>query len=193
MRVVALDARIKSGHDELGMKFSYLSSLPGLTRQSRHRPRIAVLIAALLLTLLPNAASAEGDAVAQLIDQVNRTRIAHGLKPLTPEARLTAAAKAHADAMASGDCFAHVCDGGPTLVERIVRVGYPYRTVAENLAAGMARAEAVVKAWMASPGHRRNLLLPDIEEAGVGYVLRENDGGQHRYRHYWTMTFGARL
>ena len=65
--------------------------------------------------------------------------------------------------------------------------------MAENLAAGMARAEAVVKAWMASPGHRRNLLLPDIVEVGAGYVLRENDGGQHRYRHYWTMTFGARL
>lgn len=169
------------------------SSSPGLTRQSRNRSTIAALIAALLLTLLPNAVSAGSDAVAQLIDQVNRTRIAHGLKPLTPEARLTAAAKAHAAAMASGDCFAHVCDGGPTLVERIVRAGYPYRTVAENLAAGMERAEAVVKAWMASPGHRRNLLLPDIKEAGVGYVLRENDGGQHRYRHYWTMTFGARL
>ncbi len=193
MRAVALDARIKSGHDELGIKSSYLSSLPGLTRQSRHRQRIAVLIAVLLLTLLPNTASAEGDAVAQLIDQVNRTRIAHGLQPLTPEARLTAAAEAHADAMASNDCFAHVCDGGPTLVERIVRAGYPYRTVAENLAAGMARAEAVVKAWMASPGHRRNLLLPDIVEVGAGYVLRENDDGDHRYRHYWTMTFGARL
>ena len=169
------------------------SSLPGLTRQSRDRPRIAGLFAALLLTLLPNTASAGSDAVAQLIDQVNRTRVAHGLQPLTPEARLTAAARAHADAMASGDCFAHVCDGGPTLVERIVRAGYPYRTVAENLAAGMARAEAVVKAWMASPGHRRNLLRPDLKEAGVAYVLRENDDGQHRYRHYWTMTFGARL
>ena len=150
-------------------------------------------ISLLLLMFLMSAASAESDPVAQLIDQVNRTRVAHGLKPLTPEARLTAAAKSHAAAMASDDCFAHVCDGGPTLVERIVRAGYPYRTVAENLAAGMARAEAVVKAWMANPGHRRNLLLPDIVEVGAGYVLRENDGGDHRYRHYWTMTFGARL
>jgi uncharacterized protein YkwD len=40
---------------------------------------------------------------------------------------------------------------------------------------------------MASPGHRANLLDPDVRHVGVGYAYRTDT----RLHHYWVMVFGA--
>lgn len=44
------------------------------------------------------------------------------------------------------------------------------RTVGENLALGYPTAKATVDAWLASPGHRANLLSPDFTGIGVACV-----------------------
>ncbi|NMA25253.1 MAG: hypothetical protein GX936_06265 [Clostridiales bacterium] len=49
-----------------------------------------------------------------------------------------------------------------------------YRAAGENLAYGFRTPEAVVKAWMASEGHRRNILDPDFKYIGIGYYVNEN-------------------
>ena len=42
---------------------------------------------------------------------------------------------------------------------------------AENLSRAAADPQAVVDAWLASPGHRANLLDPTLTEVGVSCVL----------------------
>ncbi len=154
---------------------------------------LAAAVSILALAPAPARAQAADDAVLQLMYHVNGYRVSHGLRPLAPEARLTAAAQGHAKAMAKSDCFAHVCPNGTDLIDRLIRAGYPYRVAAENIAAGMERPKDVVDSWIKSRGHRRNILLSEATEVGAGHYLLEQDGGKVRYRHYWTMTFGTRL
>lgn len=63
--------------------------------------------------------------------------------------------------------------------------GMPYSAVGENLAAGQATPEEVVKAWMDSEHHRDNILSADYEYLGVGYY---NVVGT-TYTNYWIQTF----
>jgi len=51
----------------------------------------------------------------------------------------------------------------------------------ENVAFGQSTPQAVMNAWMTSPGHRRNILNSRYTEIGVGYV---NNG-----RPYHTQVF----
>lgn len=170
-------------------------SIPLLLSLQRERSDMRLILVAAVasvLALAPAAALATDDGTSQLIDHVNAYRISQGLKPLTPEARLTAAAQSHAKAMATSDCFAHVCPNGTGLSDRLARAGYSYRVAAENIAAGMEKPKDVVNSWIKSGGHRRNMLLSEATEVGAGHYLLEQDGGKVRYRHYWTMTFGTR-
>lgn len=127
---------------------------------------------------------------ARLVDEVvtltNRERTSLGLAALTAEQRLTAAAQAHNDDMVARGFFAHESPDGASVADRVRRQGYPYRLVAENIAAGQRTAAEVVQGWLDSPGHRRNLLHPDAREIGVGYT----EGGS--YGTTWTQVFGRR-
>jgi len=49
-----------------------------------------------------------------------------------------------------------------------------YKAAGENLAYGFRTPEAVVKAWMASEGHRRNIMDPDFSYIGIGYYVNES-------------------
>jgi uncharacterized protein YkwD len=55
----------------------------------------------------------------------------------------------------------------PSMTSRIDFVGYNYSSIRENIAYGYPSAQAVVEAWMNSPGHRANILSTDITEIGV--------------------------
>jgi uncharacterized protein YkwD len=62
---------------------------------------------------------------------------------------------------------------------RIRRVGVRAPLIGENLAWGvgrLSRARSIVRMWLASPGHRANLLDPGFRLVGVGAV-RGNFGG----------------
>lgn len=63
-----------------------------------------------------------------------------------------------------------------------------YTHVAENIAAGHESAAETVEQWMNSPGHRANILDPELEELGVGYCYAEGSD----YDHYWVQLFRAR-
>ena len=57
---------------------------------------------------------------------------------------------------------------------------------AENIASGYGNPAAVMAGWMASPGHRANILNCSLRALGVG--VARSDGG----RLYWTQDFGGR-
>jgi uncharacterized protein YkwD len=107
---------------------------------------------------------------------INEEREAHGESALQPNAKLTRVAQGHSEDMASEDYFSHVAPDGETPLERIrasgyiasSRVGYE---VGENIAWGtlwLASPQSIVNAWMASPGHRANILDAHYRETGVG-------------------------
>jgi len=107
---------------------------------------------------------------------VNRERAAHGERPLRPNARLRRAAQAHTVSMAFGDYFEHIGPRGQTPLTRIRHAGYISSSrigyeVGENIAWGtlvLATPRAIVAAWMASPGHRANILDRHYRETGIG-------------------------
>jgi uncharacterized protein YkwD len=107
---------------------------------------------------------------------VNRERVGRGERPLAPNERLGRAAQAHTESMAFGGYFEHVGPRGETPLSRMRAVGYISRSrigyeVAENIGWGthwQATPRAIVVAWMASPGHRANILDARFRDTAVG-------------------------
>jgi uncharacterized protein YkwD len=107
---------------------------------------------------------------------VNRERLARGEVALRPNARLALAAQGHSADMAAGDYFDHEGRNGDTPLSRMRASGYIFSShigyaVGENIAWAtlwMATPKAIVAGWMASPGHRANILDATFRETGVG-------------------------
>lgn len=117
---------------------------------------------------------------AAVLCLINRQRAEHGESPLTPNAELEQAAEGHAQEMVSADYFDHVSPSGLTPVGRVRADGYIPSpmvgyVIGENLAWGtlsLATPEAIVAAWLASPGHLANILESQYEETGVGVATQ---------------------
>jgi uncharacterized protein YkwD len=129
-----------------------------------------------LLAALAVATPAVSDTDATL-RALNDVRAAHRRAPLVADARLARAARAHSRDMVAHGYFAHVSPSGTTLRSRVARTGWmrrrPEWELAENLAWGTGERgapAAVVAAWMASPGHRRNILARRLRVIGIGVV-----------------------
>lgn len=126
-------------------------------------------------------------ALQQVIALTNAERENAGLKPLVANDNLTRASQAYADVLAGDACFGHACGAEPDFAERAASAGYTgWTRLGENIAGGQRTPEAVVEAWMKSPGHRANILNPDFTEIGVGMA----NGGA--YSVYWSQEFGTR-
>jgi uncharacterized protein YkwD len=112
---------------------------------------------------------------------LNQERAANGVAPLAENARLTSASVGYSRQMVDEAFFAHEAPDGATLVDRLTGAGYPVDdalVVGENIGWGsgtLASARSMVAAWMASPGHRANLLSGDYTEVGLGVVLGTPD------------------
>jgi hypothetical protein len=157
--------------------------------------RLPQLFAALALALgvlgpVVPAMSAHADGVEdRVLELVNHERTSHGLAPVSLAPELQSAARAYAGAMAAGGFFSHDGPDGSTPQSRVEGAGYRGWTfVAENIAAGQATPDAVMAAWMNSPGHRQNLLDPRAREIGIGHVYK----GGTTYGNFWVEEFGAR-
>ncbi len=136
----------------------------------------------------PAPAPPAPDALAgQVIVLINAERAARGLGPLTREARLEAAAAAHAADMAANDFVGHVGSDGADLVERLERVSYGWSACGEVVAGGQPSPAAVVAAWMASDGHRAVLLGSRYTDVGVGRAT----SAASRYGIYWVAVLAA--
>jgi len=140
----------------------------------------AVLAAA--AALLPAQALSAGSAgsaasLSELQDgvlqQLNVIRRQHGLVSLTSSPQLAAAARQHTAEMLADGYFAHESADGTAFWKRIERF-YPhvatgYWSVGENLlwSGGSVDPKQAVALWMASPGHRENILTPEYRQIGI--------------------------
>ncbi|WP_244960977.1 CAP domain-containing protein [Paracoccus sanguinis] len=98
-------------------------------------------------------------------------RKGYGLAPVKADARLAAAAAAHACDMARRGLMAHQgsTTRGPS--QRVKALGYRPQITAENIAAGPFAGNQVLSIWAQSPGHRANILLPQVREMGIGHAV----------------------
>jgi len=110
---------------------------------------------------------------------VNRERRERGLRSLRSSGELDRTAEEYSGLMVRHRFFAHESPGGRGLLERIRRDSrYLARaasfSVGENLAWGSgqrATPRQIVRSWMASPGHRANILNAGFRQLGVGVAL----------------------
>jgi uncharacterized protein YkwD len=126
-------------------------------------------------TLMPSSTNIERVRAA-ILCLVNRERTSRGESALAPDARLQQAAQAHTESMALRDYFEHDGPSGETPLSRIRATGYIYSSqlgyeVGENIGWGTlwkGSPRSIVAAWMASPGHRANILDARFRNTGVG-------------------------
>jgi uncharacterized protein YkwD len=124
----------------------------------------------------------------RVLELTNAERESAGLVPLTLNSKLADSAQGYSEVLASSGCFEHTCGPVPNFADRDGQAGYTdWTDIGENIAGGYATPEAVVAGWMASPGHRENILSPQFTEIGIGVA---SGGGP--YGTYWTQEFGTR-
>lgn len=122
----------------------------------------------------------------RVLSLTNVERRKHGCPSLRANGYLRKSARGHTTTMALHNLMSHQLPGEPYFSKRITRAGYTgWTLVAENVARGFSGPSAVVRAWMNSPGHRRNILNCKLRDLGVGVALQ---GGQL----WWTQNFGRR-
>lgn len=115
-----------------------------------------------------------------MVELVNEVRAENGLGALKLNAELSDVARTKSQDMRDKGYFAHESPTYGSPFDMMKSFGISYRTAGENIAMGYTTPEAVMDAWMNSPGHRANILNGSFTEIGVGYV---KDGN------YWTQMF----
>jgi uncharacterized protein YkwD len=120
-------------------------------------------------------------ATGDVLRLVNELRAEEGLRPLAGDAQLAKVGLRRATICARRDKLSHsgwldaLRAGG-------FRIGS--RSFGEVLARGQDRPADVVRAWMASPPHRQNLLAKDFRRVGFG--LAEGAGDR-----WWAGVFSS--
>lgn len=108
--------------------------------------------------------------VASFIRRVNSYRVSRGLPALVWDRRAAAVAKAHSRDMFEGRYFSHTSPDGRSLRDRLHARALQYSSAGENIAWGQETGRDVLRAWLRSKGHRRNIEGRDFTHHGVGKV-----------------------
>ena len=109
-----------------------------------------------------------------LLAAANQERSARGLAPLHLDLALTQASALHAEQMAEHDDISHQFPGEPDLEDRGASAGVRFSLIAENV--GEAPSSVIIQnLWMNSPGHRANLLDPEVNTVGIAIVQRGDE------------------
>jgi len=148
-----------------------------------------ILITALVVS--PAAAPARAETktpelpkvVQRIVDRTNDFRKSEKREPVKVNAELTKAAEYFAKFMAESGKYGHEADGQKP-ADRAKKHGYDYCLVLENIAylynsEGFGTedlAGGLIKGWQESPGHRKNMLDPDVIETGVAVARSEKTG-----------------
>lgn len=118
---------------------------------------------------------------SEIINWTNTYREQNNLSALGRNSKLDAAAIMKVRDMFERQYFEHVSPSGKNSADLVTGAGYEYLWVGENLALGIFSNEKdLVDAWIASPGHRANILNSHFEEIGVGA-----EEGTYEGKHVW--------
>lgn len=126
--------------------------------------------------------STYASVVDEIISLTNAQRQANGLNPLTHLPSVDVAATIRAQE--STQVWSHTRPDGSNFSTVFEDVGLNYSGMGENLGnVDALNAEKVVEAWMASTGHKENILNEQFTGIGVG-IAKGSDG-----RYYYTQLF----
>jgi hypothetical protein len=118
--------------------------------------------------------------VEEVVRLVNVARADEGLRELTMSPELTESAMVRAAEVALR--HSHTRPSGVKWSSALPEEWGG--TAGENIAWGFGTAADVVKAWLASPGHRLNILNPDFRSIGIGVFHQGADTN-------WTQLFSG--
>lgn len=133
------------------------------------------------------------DVSKRIIDLTNTFRQNESLPRVEPDDQLAKPARYFADFMARTDQYGHSADG-QTPAARARKFGYAYCIIAENIAyvyssAGFTAddlAHRLFTGWRNSPGHRKNMLDPNVTETAVSIAHSAKTG------HYYAVQLFGR-
>ena len=132
----------------------------------------------------PAPAVAPTVLMSQVVTMTNQQRVANGChRLLAVDPGLTLASVRQSTYMARTGNHSHVWSDGTTVTLRSRQAGYDQPS-GENIAWGYRTATEVVQAWMASPGHRANMLNCGAKSIGTGVAYAANG------TLYYTQVFG---
>lgn len=127
---------------------------------------LLILLTIFSLSITDNVI-AQDPRAQQIIDEVNFQRAIRGIPPLKQNKTLDRIAQKKADDMLVNKYFAHKSPKGVSLKHLFERERYNYSAGGENLAKGYT-VDEVVKAWMQSQPHKKNIVNKDFTEIGIG-------------------------
>jgi len=119
---------------------------------------------------------------SEMLRLVNGDRVKYRLKPLILDEELSTMARAHSADMCKGRFFGHVSPNTGSMADRFFKAGIAAGRSSENVALNQSARDAQ-RSLMLSPGHRKNLLDPNVTHIGIG--IHQGPGRQL----YFTQNF----
>ena len=143
------------------------------------RTAIASCVAALLagvqlVAQAPPQTPHQSLAEQYLFAAANADRVSRGLTELRIDPNLVRAATQHARQMVAHATISHQFTGEPELAQRASSAGAHFSLVTENVAEAPNPA-SIHDLWMHSPGHRANLLDPQVDSIGISVIARNGE------------------
>lgn len=108
------------------------------------------------------------DTEKQVRELTNAFRVYNGLSTLKSSTSGDNAARLHSQDMADQNYFSHDSLDGRSAFDRLKNVGISYSAAGENIIAGRGDAASMINGWIASSGHRSNILNGSYEYIGCG-------------------------
>jgi hypothetical protein len=149
------------------------SSFLKIDKRLRNSSLIVIMIG---VFLLPKTAYLSTITPEKIIEATNKERNKASLSALISNPLLEKAALAKAEAILDSQNFDHEI-GGRRFSAWVKDSGYQYSIVGENLAIDFVTSEGVLKAWLNSPDHKKNIYNEEYQEIGVA-VIEGNFQGQ---------------
>lgn len=113
------------------------------------------------------ATNIDKDTIIQL---TNQERTSRGIGALKESPQLDSSASQKAADMFAKDYWDHFAPDGTSPWYFFKQAGYNYSWAGENLARDFQTSSGTVAGWMASPGHRDNMLNTNFTDIGIAVV-----------------------
>jgi len=108
----------------------------------------------------------------------NKERASNKLEQLSEDVELNQLAQKHAEWMGINSKLKH------SKLKHSKLNSDKFNYMGENIAEGQDLEESVIKDWMNSEGHKKNILNKNYTNAGIGYIKVNG-------HHYWCVIFGG--
>lgn len=103
-----------------------------------------------------------------VLNLMNRERKARGMEPLKLDETLNKLAIMKSNDMVKNKYFSHTSPVYGTPYDMLKKYNVQFMAAAENIAAGQRDPKTVMRSWMSSSGHRKNILNPRYTKVGIG-------------------------